>query len=99
MATPCGVKTAHVFDRKVSTRMRWTAVATKPAPASRLRLLATIFDMHPNLTVASHMRKAAGMHGGVVLTYLKWLRKHYGEKGVRFGGLIGGETHLRQGCS
>ena len=55
---------------------------------------AVIFDMHPNLVVPSHMRKAADMHGGVVLTYLKWLRKHYEEKGLRFGELIGGETHL-----
>lgn len=34
------------------------------------------------------------MHCGVVLTYLKWMRRHYEEKGIRFGELIGGEPHL-----
>jgi len=55
---------------------------------------AVIFDMHPNLAVPSQMRKAAAMDGGVVLTYLKWLRKQHEEKGVRFGELIGGEPQL-----
>ena len=41
-----------------------------------------------------HIRKAAKMHCGVVLTYLKWMRRHYEEKGIRFGELIGGEPHL-----
>ena len=55
---------------------------------------AVIFDMHPNLVAPSHMRKAADMHSSAVLAYLKWLRKHYEEKGIHFGELIGGETHL-----
>jgi len=55
---------------------------------------AIIFDMHPNLAVPTQMRKAAEMHGGVVLTYLKWMRKHFEEKGVHFGELIGGEPHF-----
>jgi len=55
---------------------------------------ATLLDMHPNLAVPSRMRTAAEQHGSVVFTYLKWMRKHFEEKGVRFGELIGGETHL-----
>lgn len=55
---------------------------------------AVIFDMHPNLIVPSQLRKAAESHGAVVWTYLRWMRKHYEEKGVKFGELIGGEPHL-----
>ena len=55
---------------------------------------AAILDMHPNMTVPSRMRTAAEQHGSVVFTYLKWMRKHFEKKGVRFGELIGGETHL-----
>lgn len=55
---------------------------------------AVIFDMHPNLIAPSQLRKAAEMHGSVTFTYLKWMRRHFEEKGVKFGELIGGETHL-----
>lgn len=55
---------------------------------------ATIVDMHPNMAVPSRMRTAAEQHGSVVFTYLKWMRKHFEETGVRFGERIGGETHV-----
>ena len=55
---------------------------------------ATILDMHPDLVVPSVRRTAAERHGSVVFAYLKWMRQHFEEKGVRFGELIGGETHL-----
>ena len=55
---------------------------------------ATILDMHPDMAVPSRMRTAAEQHGSVVFVYLKWMRKHFEEKGVRFGELIGGETHV-----
>jgi len=59
---------------------------------------AVIFDMHPDLHPAARVprqtKKAAEMHGTVVRTFLDWMQRHYKEKGVRFGEMIGGETHL-----
>ena len=55
---------------------------------------AAILDMHPDLVVPSMRRAAAERHASVVFGYLKWMQRHFEEKGVRFAELIGGETHL-----
>ncbi len=54
---------------------------------------AVVLDINPSVRASSQVRKAAQQHGTVVLTFLQWMRKHYEEKGVRFGEAIGGETH------
>jgi hypothetical protein len=55
---------------------------------------AVIFDMNPAAIVPSNRRKMADQHGEVVRAYLQWAQRHFDEKGVRFGEMIGGETHL-----
>jgi hypothetical protein len=71
--------------------------ATVPAAASLDALAfvaAMIYDLDPTVSAPSHLRKAAELQGGTVLTYLKFLRRHYETSGVHFAEAIGGTVEL-----